>query len=105
MSMYGLARYCTAPDVIKFACKNGIKENPMYMKCDECPNNISCEIYFSLNPAPPLSHEETEMIDRDLEAARNYSKKPKLTPEEQSREIKIGMTVCAVICFIAWLLS
>ena len=104
MSLYSLARYCTAPDLIKFACKNGIKENPMYMKCDICPNQNFCEIYFANTPAPELSPRELEIVNKSLEAARE-SKKPKLTPAEQWREIRIGMTVCAVILFIGWLLS
>ena len=103
--MYARALSSTEPFVVKFACRNGITANPMYHKCDICQNRDLCEIYFELHPAPPLPPEEAEMVRKTLEAARNYSKKPKLTPEEQSREIKIGMAVVAVICFIAWLLS
>lgn len=104
MSLYSLAQYCTAPDLIKFACKNGIKQNPMYMQCDICPNQNFCEIYFANTPAPELSPREKEMIRKDLENARNYNK-PKLTPAEQWREIRIGMAVFAAIIFIGWLMS
>ena len=97
MSLYHLARYCTAPDVIKFACKNGISENPMYLKCADCPNNISCEIYFDRTPAPELSPEESEMIDRDLENAR------KTNPRKLTRSNYFWMAFWAVLLFLAWL--
>lgn len=100
MSLYALARYNTAPDVVKFACRNGIKENPMYMKCEECANQSFCEIYFNLTPAPEFSPEESESVNKSFAEEKN-----KLTPAEQWKEIRTGMAVVAVILFLGWLLS
>lgn len=91
MSLYCLARYCTDPDVIKFACKNGISENPMYLKCKDCPNNISCEIYFDRTPAPTLSPAESE-----IESAKK-------TPRKLTRSNYFWMAFWAIIFLIAWL--
>lgn len=48
MSMYSSARHSTAPDMIHFACTHGISENPMYLKCDICPNHDTCSNRISL---------------------------------------------------------
>lgn len=102
--MHHLARFSTSPGMIKFACKNGIKQNPMFMKCDSCPNQSSCEIFFSNNPPTQLSQREKDLIQNDLDNARQ-NKNTNLTPAEQWQKIRIGMAVFAVIIFIAWLTS
>lgn len=72
----------------------------MYMKCDDCPNQNFCEIYFSRTPAPELSPEELEIVNKSFAKEKN-----KLTPAEQWKEIRTGMAVVAVILFLGRLLS
>ena len=47
MSWYNIARYSTSPDAVRFACMNGITQNPLYMQCDLCGNDI-CHIRQNL---------------------------------------------------------
>lgn len=102
MSLYGLARYNTSPDMIKFACTHGIEQNPMYMKCDSCPNQSSCEIYFSNNPAPELSQREKDMIRNDLIAAREYGK----TKSDGHWSIfRIVMTIVFLLGFLGYIFA
>ena len=37
---YNIATWSTDPDMVRFACMNGITQNPLYMKCDACGNSI-----------------------------------------------------------------
>ena len=103
--MYVVSKYCTDPHAVKFACQHGIKENPLYLQCDKC-GNVFCEVRAELE----IKHgSDIFKHDSDLYSympeIMPEPQKQKLTPAEQWREIFIGMAVCAVICFIAWLTS
>lgn len=37
---YNIATWSTDPDMVRFACLNGITQNPLYMRCGECGNSI-----------------------------------------------------------------
>lgn len=88
--MYAVARYNTAPDMVHFACKHGIKQNPLYMQCDKC-GNIFCEIRgeiaAGLRPRPGEVYSQIPPEDiaegwRLLNETKNFSKtqKPKSQP-------------------------
>lgn len=64
MSLYALARYNTAPDVVKFACKNGISENPLYLQCDKC-GNFACDVRYEFETGLRLRPDEFFPADSD----------------------------------------
>lgn len=103
--MYVVSKYCTDPHAVKFACKHGIKENPLYLQCDKC-GNFGCEVRYELE----LKY-GTDIFKHDNEfymcppEKKVEKEKPKLTPDEQNKEIFIGMFVLAVLFFLAWLAS
>lgn len=101
--MYAVARYCTSPDMIKFACKHGIKQNPMYMKCDDCLNQNFCEIYFKLHPAPELSPQEKALVDKTYNDLHRQKKKRTLA--EKWKDARAATIVCIVLIVISWLAS
>ena len=101
--MYAVARYCTSPDMIKFACKHGIKQNPMYMKCDDCLNQNFCEIYFRNTPAPKLSPQEKELVNKTYNDL--HRKKKKRTLADKWKEAHPAIIIFFVLIIISWLMS
>ena len=67
---YNIATWSTDPDMVRFACMNGITQNPLYMKCDECGNSI-CHVRKNIEDNKSL-YETLEESKRLLEENAKY---------------------------------
>ena len=68
----------TDPQSISFACNNGYSANPMYLKCDICPNHDTCSKRISLR------------IDEILRGNRGYDLAPPYNPRNPPEELQFN---------------
>ena len=86
MSLYNIARYSTDPEMVRFACMNGITQNPLYMQCDVCGNDI-CHVRQNIEDNKSL-YETLEESKRLLAESRGEEYHKPQTLEETLEESK-----------------